>query len=402
MARLWSSGAELNSVTAGVEITSVLGSPEVVTTAPRSGAYHYRINSGVNESVQYQFASSDQTAPYYTRFYFRIAAASTGTVDIVTAINSGSQIKAGIRLTSSNILQLWNREDSSQIGSDSAALSTGVWYRVELLVDPTTISATAVEGKIDGTTFASGTADINSGILAFRYGIQTNGDATADLYYDDIAINDSSGSVQNSWPGEGEIIHLRPNGNGDNSDFVGSDADSTDNYLLVNEVTPDDATTYVQAPNGATGTDDYNIDATPAALASDDTINCVQVGWRAREGPSSSGGSVTYVLRITHSGTTEEGSGVAWASTTWMTNHNAQPRNYNLTLYDLPGASTTAWTKSDLDAAQIGIRATNVTTNEPEVTAVWLLVDHKPTAGGGPAAPTATAYMTPNTLFWGI
>jgi hypothetical protein len=52
---------------------------------------------------------------------------------------------------------------------------------------------------------------------------------------DDIAINDLDGSRDTSWCGDGHVIALPPNGNSDSSQFVGSDSNSTDNYLLVDE-----------------------------------------------------------------------------------------------------------------------------------------------------------------------
>jgi hypothetical protein len=59
-----------------------------------------------------------------------------------------------------------------------------------------------------------------------------------------------------------------------------------------------------------------------------------------------------------------------------MTNANANPRNYALTLYDLPGASTDSWTKATLDTAQIGVRHTvDNGTNAVNVSTLWLLVD---------------------------
>lgn len=293
-------------------------------------------------------------------------------------------------------LELWNHEDNAQIGSDSSALSIDTWYRIELKVDCTTISSTSIEARIDGVAFASGTINLAAGVdQADFFGIhQVAGFShTGAYFWDDMAVNDDSGSFQNSWPGEGEIIHLRPNADGDNSGWTvilgGSQSGALD------EVTPDDATTYVQTTVDGTITD-VNIDATPAALASDDTINCVQVGIRMQNS-SNTGDEIVLRIKASASGTTEE-SGNIEGNTSWNTNATAAPRNYQLTLYDLPGASTTAWTKSDLDSAQIGIKA-NQAGDVRNVSTLWLLVDHKPAAA---AATTQTAvFMTTNTSFFG-
>jgi hypothetical protein len=52
-------------------------------------------------------------------------------------------------------------------------------------------------------------------------------------------------------------------------------------------------------------------------------------------------------------------------------------------LVDLPGASSTAWTKAALDATGIGARISVDDTDVLRISAIWLAVDHKPGAGGG-------------------
>jgi hypothetical protein len=108
-----------------------------------------------------------------------------------------------------------------------------------------------VEAKVDGASaFASSsTRSLSSGIRQFLLGGNLNSEAqtTGDWFFDDLAINDNTGSFQNSYPGEGKIIHLKPNAAGDSNGFsvqVGGTVGSSNNYTRVNEVTPDDATSY--------------------------------------------------------------------------------------------------------------------------------------------------------------
>jgi hypothetical protein len=62
---------------------------------------------------------------------------------------------------------------------------------------------------------------------------------------------------------DARVDYVGPDGNGYVSDFVGSDANSTDNYLHVDENNPDDDSTYVEAD--AAGKDAYTLGASPAA-----------------------------------------------------------------------------------------------------------------------------------------
>lgn len=382
MARLWSSGAELNTVTNDVEFSAKLGSgtTSIDSAIKRSNTYSMKIVASAQNGggERFTYAAAAVEGAIYARTYFRIGVSSDqDNIGIVRTLGGGTS-NVEIRMMANDTLILYNNEDSAQIGSASSALSLDTWYRIELKVDSATKASTEVEARIDGTAFASGTinlADGNNAVDFFGIHVVSGFSHTGTYYHDDMAINDGTGSFQNSWPGAGEIIHLRPNAAGDNTAWnegVGS------TYAEVDEVTPDDGTTFI-GDNDANVISDFNIDATPAALASDDTINCVHVGVRYQV--VITGAPAEFVLRIkaAASGTVEESAAIVPNSTSWGTNANAVPRNYPLTLYDLPGASTTAWTKADLDTTQIGVRVSTANTWRAQVSTLWLLVDHTPT-----------------------
>lgn len=70
-----------------------------------------------------------------------------------------------------------------------------------------------------------------------RYGFHGAGGSSQNWRYDDLYINDDSGSApHNTFYGEAFVVEkVIPNGNGDSSQFLGSDGNSTDNYLLVDD-----------------------------------------------------------------------------------------------------------------------------------------------------------------------
>jgi hypothetical protein len=393
MSRLWSSGFELNSTTNGVEWNDVSGSPTIQTTTVRSGTYALQISSlvsGTGKYVLYTLNDIGTQGPLFFRVYVRFA-----------TFPSAENIFIGddnlyFYLTIDNIGVVRLYDEDGQIGSGSSALSLNTWYRIEIQYDKTPVAGShVIRAKIDGTEFAgSNTRNLAFSIFGFMFGgnIGSEGNTTGNWFFDDIAINDSTGSFQNSYPGEGEIIHLRPNATGDNSAWTG---DNTD----IDEVTPDDATTYIEAIEDGTDIEDVNIDATPAALASDDTINVVQVGVR-HGAVGVAGADPEYALRIKASsgGTVEESSTITITAAAFATNGNANPHNYLLTLYDLPGASTTAWTKADLDTAQIGVHAVTTIAELPRISTLWLLVDHKPAAVGGISATTSDTATISETI----
>lgn len=387
MTRLWSSGAELQTATAGIEFTAIITTaPVIETSTKRSGNAAYRIsNAAAIEGFRQQHTGSQGL--FYFRFYLYVIAFPTLTATIAGSRATGAT-KSAIRLTSAGVLQFFNAEDGVQIGSDSSAISLNTWYRVETNYDSTTLSATTIEARLytDEATPTllwnpSGSMDITTNPNSFGC-FTIAGDATLDYIVDDCAINDSTSTSQNSWPGVGEIIILRPNGAGDSTAWARGGTDTGANWSQVSE-TPPDAGQYVQS-NTSGQIDDYNMDATPAALESTDTINVVQVGIYAAVSDATAS-DPDVAIRASSGGTAEESASLDCNSTSFQ---GPAPlpadSNYKLSLYDLPGASSTAWTKTTLDSMQAGIREAVTDTHFVRVAALWVLVDHKP--GEAPAA----------------
>lgn len=395
MGRLWTAGAELQTATAGIEFTSIFTTAPVVdTSVKRSGNASWKIhNSGAAEGLR-QLHTSAQGS-FFFRSYFRFAALPTGAAVVIGGARTTGAAKLSWRLTSGGLLQLWNTEDNTQIGTDSSEISLDTWYRLEMNYDTTTLNATTCEAKAftdtpgNDTPFwnPSGSADMSVNITTFWIGI-TAADTTLDYYVDDLAINDTSdpGNGQEmSWCGEGEVIVLRPNGNGDASDWGGSDGNSTDNYLLIDEVPPDSAD-YVE-DNTLDQIDEWEMEATPAALESSDTINVVHVGvYAAVSDAASADPDIVLRIKAAASGTVEESAALDVNSVTYQGPAPLPANsNYQLTLYDLPGASTTAWTKTELDTMQIGVRVSTGDTHFARIAAAWVMIDHKPGEGDSTA-----------------
>jgi len=383
MARLWSSGFELNSNTANMEWTITTGTPTIQTSTVRSGTYAAQITSLASATAKgwlYQFSAANSTAHKYFRFYFRYATAPS-IDDVVFQVSTSTTFPAvsisKIVLTSTGTLKLFN--STTLIGSASSALVAGTWYRVELEYDGSTSVGTHVlNAKIDGVQFA-GASNLNiaSGVLSITLGgnLASESNTTGNWFFDDIAINDATGTVQNSFPGAGNIMHLRPNAAGDSSSWstnVGGTAGTANNYTRVNDVTPDDATSY-NGKNTSFSEDLHNIDNTPAGIGSSDTINVIQVGVRYAGAAASL--NTPFQVEYASASLAAIGSSatITPANATYVTNANAVPRNYPYTAYQTPDPTTL--TKANLDTSQIGYLTGTGATNEVRISAIWLLVE---------------------------
>lgn len=140
------------------------------------------------------------------------------------------------------------KRQGTTVASGSTVLSDNTWYHIQFKV--TIGNSAAFEVKLNDITEISGTGDTQSTANAFANRVLIGGSAgafTMNGFYDDLYICDGSGGVNDDFLGDCRVEALFPNGNGNSSQFDGSDGNSTDNYLLVDETTagPDGDTTYV-------------------------------------------------------------------------------------------------------------------------------------------------------------
>lgn len=392
MARIWSCGFELQSTTSLVEWDTTTGSPTISTTIKRSGQASLRCNpSATTAYISHQFKPPIESSPndkVYIRFYLYIASAPAALTQIMIGRDTNWPVnRVGIRLNANRTLELWDEDQGVQLGSDSSALNLNQWYRIEVKFDNSDSTSAAIIAYIDGVEFARGSrfgsaAEPN----LIRLGVITS--ATCDLYFDDVAINTGSGSFQTSLPGEGSIVHLKPNATGDNSG--GTYTGATTGWECLDEVPPDEATTYV-ALTATSQILDVNLESSASVgIESNDTIKLVQVGarWRA-----ASAAACTLITRIKSQsgGTLLESAAITKNTTAWHSHDDTVPRVYKLTSYTDPQTGG-SWTPSLLDTTQIGIRSTDTTPN-PQVTTLWALVEYQD------APPTITLNTPDNSSF---
>jgi hypothetical protein len=252
--------------------------------------------------------------------------------------------------------------------------------------DSTTLASTTCSARIDGTQFASGTVDLAA--TPTNFGNFTDaGDATLDYIVDDEAINDASGSVQNSWCGSEHVFAQRANGVGDNTQWTRGGTDTGANWSQTSEVPPS-SIQYVES-NTSGQIDDYDLEATPAELGANDTINVVHVGiYAAVSDATSADPDVVIRIKSASGGTVEESASLDVNSVTYQGPAPLPANsNYQLTLYDLPGASTSPWTKALLDTAQAGIREAVTDAHFVRVAALWTMVGW--TEGAAPPSSIA-------------
>lgn len=189
----------------------------ITSSSPRSGAFAYRCASGAGNATSFVAwvpTVSAASTSYFLRGYFRFTDLPTATIYILGfSTSTGDGI--WIRLTSAGDLQVWDGKNNAQIGSNLAGAITAdatTWYMLEVsMTIDGSAHPSAGEGRLNGVSFASGsittatacTDQINAGWFSAPGASKT-------LDVDDVALNNSSGGSQNSWPGSGNVVLLIP------------------------------------------------------------------------------------------------------------------------------------------------------------------------------------------------
>lgn len=374
--RLWSSGFELQSATAGIEYTANVGTPSISTTTYRSGAAALRtyLASEGTAGITHDFATTDSNARLIFRAYLNIDAMPSVEIPMIVFQDAAGSNQASIGLDDSGNISLWNEEDITQIGSDyGTPLSTDTWYRLEIMADFGTAATgdTLLTAQINGEEFAS-SSTLNWANGVSKIGIGILAASSGDIYWDDLALNQDGFNAMSNWVGEGKIVHLRPTGNGSNTAWTGD-------YTAVDEITPNDATDYINC-TAASQNEDYSYEnASDVGIGSNDQIRIVE-GW-VRVGAAGTGAR-THILSISDGTNTDGGPTTSVNSASWFTNDDNVPRNAEVTSYDAAGSTSYGvWTPSTIDSLITNINTTDCTPNV-RISTVWILVEYNPAEGG--------------------
>jgi hypothetical protein len=303
--RLLTCGFEENNLIETMWHSTSLGggaSLTIVTTPVHSGTYSLRAeNTGANGQAEVRRLDfpAMTSGSVFNRFYFRWNIRPTANDTILYQESDGGGDAQRIFLRGSSngsaVLILENPPSSStQTGTQ--ALTVDTWYRIELdtLLSDTVGQVVLRLYEADSTT-ALETLTINGGvdtlptnIARMRWGAM-EARTNYRFYFDDIAVNDSGGTFQNTQAGPGKVFLLEPSG--DNTvtwTKDGSAAEAT-NWEGVDDLpgAPDDGVTYNSKTSN--GTDKLDMTNLGAEVPSDADIILVDV--YGRQGSNGTAGT---------------------------------------------------------------------------------------------------------------
>lgn len=337
MARVWTEGWEFGDYVGYCFGGS--GTYGVRTTQKRTGSYSAYL-ANLSSSTTYFYVYLDTPL---SEFYFRTAVYLD---DIVSGgwdanpkiyFDTNSYIQFG----TCNHIQLYINGVLQDTGTTS--LFEEIWYLIEIHYKK---SATVgvCEVRIDGITDFEVEFNGNTGagtVSQFYIEMQGSGlGNNAGAYFDDMACNDTTGGVDDSWCGEGRVIVMMPND--DSAPLQLTPSAAVDHHLLVDEIPTDSDTTYVE---GSVVDEEDIYKLTPSGLVDVD-INRVWVESRSRK---TSADDTKIALVLVPSG----GAAVVGSDTELLTTYNIKCITDDL--YENP-VDTDPWEVSDVDLIEIGPR----------------------------------------------
>lgn len=225
MARLFSSGFELQSATSGIEVDNVYG-PTVDTVLFHGGLASLQTAGSIatmdTSGWDHQFSGGSTRV--FCRYYFYITSLDNSAsvalyMDLLSSTTNVISCQVSNVGGTYTVTPYYNNFGANLTPFNISSSPTGAWHYLEIEYDSTPANASEVlRVRLDGVEQAAATnlTYTNKTVNIAGTGVfnGTGGSISGStVNYDDFAINDTAaGSGQTSYPGEGYIAHMHPGG----------------------------------------------------------------------------------------------------------------------------------------------------------------------------------------------
>lgn len=281
MARLLTDGFETQGLSATAATdpeglgAAINGAPTISTSTVRSGAASFLCAADARYKLYPIPGGGAFDRGYYFRIYLNKSANVANATNVVMFQDSAFAVQERLLLNTNGTLALQNSAFGA-LGSASSALGNSTQYRLEIFLQVSAAGADSYEFRLDGTTIASGTSALSANVPAWIVMGCSGGTPTANLFFDDAALNDSTGTVQNSFPGHCKgLALLKPISDFARTGVTGGAGGTTtlfegvNNFAATGAASPGtDATQIGSATNNATDNYQPNLGAYTTAVAS--------------------------------------------------------------------------------------------------------------------------------------
>lgn len=201
MARLFTTGFESGAI--AFDPWSVPTNATISTDA-RSGGFSAAFSNAAGASNK--FLTLTQTLTQGTTYYLRAAIKFTAW----PSGGIGSRFMGIGDTTEAHLIVFPDGTIDTQWTGPTFQTALNTWYVFEIAYTTNT-GDDFIEWRVDGTVVTSATTPITPSAPLQRFSIGiANSDTSIALVADDVALNDSTGASQNSYPGDGKVVNLAP------------------------------------------------------------------------------------------------------------------------------------------------------------------------------------------------
>jgi hypothetical protein len=263
---------------------------------------------------------------------------------VICEFLDGTTIQIQLRLNNDGSLDAYRGNASALLGSSApGTIDPAVYHYVEIkaLIDN---AAGTVEVRVDDESTPSAIdvsgvdtrASSNDQVTQVQLGgVAANVGETRD--YDDLYVCDDTGAQCNDFLGDTRVIALFPDADATHSDFT--PLVGPGNYQDVDEVAPDDDTTYNSSAT-ATDRDSFDFDDLPGGIAGNVHAACATICSRKDDA-----GVRTLDPSVRVGGTDYDGTGV---------NIPSSYAYHNLYAWELNPDIAAVWTVATINALEAG------------------------------------------------
>jgi len=258
--------------------------------------------------------------------------------------DSTNAAQASVTWSSSDkFLRVYRGNQNLLLGTSNLVCAEGVWHLLEFHWRTTTTTS-STDGTMrvwqDGTLVINQPGNVDStqtnniNVQQVQITNQTNGTANA---YDDLAVNDTLGTLNNGQIGEGAVVLLKPNGAGSNTNQTIGGTNTGANWSQENELPPSMTQYVYSATVGAVDT--YALENIPTTGTW--TVNTVEALAMAQNSDSGTG---SIGLTVKSGATTNEAPAQVLAITP----------SYIRQQYETDPNTGAAWTNAAVNALEAG------------------------------------------------
>jgi hypothetical protein len=404
-ARLHTSGFETNNLTETEwsSPTAAGGTRAAISTGCHSGTYCFESAQGGttgNNVIQYGLVGAVTSGTQSLRVAFKLVTEPNAFPHTIACFRNSAGAATGggpveLRLTKSGsdyFIDTFNTLTSITY-SGTIAFASGTWIVIQQKVviadSPNGSIETRINGVVDAGASATGidTLDGTNGMRGINIGGQGTPAARSgyDYIFDDVALNDATGTFETGYPRNDAIISLmKPTS--DNSvtwTKTGANCSGTTNTDCVDDEpgAPDDVSGY-NTSSTANNEDRFNLTALPAEVAANNTMIVADL-YDRWDGNGTTG--------------TRQGRNLIWDNSSNQTNGATHTRcdiaagNWTIAAGANSAAHTpynlAAFTKANVNSFTIGYEPLN--NAECRVTAIWLNVESAPVPACGGSSSIA-------------